>query len=301
MRYRVPDNSNATVLAARVNSQRNRLSILEERLTSGKKINRPSDDPGGSAAVIKLRTSQKEIEQFQRTANTANQKLTATDDTLTGYENLLERVRALVAQGLSDTTTQPARDNLATEIDTLRGRILNTANSKYGDEYLFGGTRQTAPPYNPTTGAPAPSSSTPQYVQIEPGMNAIEVGVTAEKIFADTTSTIFTDLTNAAAALRGTGNSTTDRTTLLNTMDRLKIYTNQVTVAHAKVGANMNAAEGAMSNLASNFLSMEERAGNIEGADFAETAVDISETQRILDATLQVASQKKRTLFDYLG
>lgn len=301
MKYRVADTSTASNLSSRINSQRSRLSVLEERIASGKRINRPSDDPNGAVAVIKLRTSQKEIEQFQRSAKAANQKLTASDDTLTGYENLLERTRTLVSQGLSDTSPQAAKNSLATEIDALRDRILNTANSKYGDEYLFGGTRQNAPPYNPTTGVPAASATLPQYVQVEPGMNAIAIGVTADKVFADATSTIFTDLTNAAAALRGTGNSTTDRTTLETTMNRLKIYTDQVTTAHARVGANMNATEGALGNLANNFVSLDERANDIEGADFAETAMELAETQRVLEATLQIAAQKQRNLFDFLG
>jgi flagellar hook-associated protein 3 FlgL len=300
MKYRVADSSTASSLASRINSQRSRLSVLEERIASGKRINRPSDDPGGSVALIKMRTSQKEIEQFQRTAKTASQKLTATDDTLTGYENMLERVRTLVAQGLSDTSTQGAKNSLATEIETLRGTILNVANSKYGDEYLFGGTRQTQPPYNQTTAAPGPLAIA-QFIQIEPGRNPIEAGVTSDKVFADATATIFTDLTNAANALRGTGNAATDRATLQNTMSRLIIYTNQVTTAHAKVGANMNAADSALQNLTNSFLSIDERAGDLEGADFAETAMDLAETQRVLEATLQIAAKKSRNLFDYLG
>jgi len=300
MNFRVSDNSTSSRLASRINAQRSRLSTLQEQISSGKRINRPSDDPDGAATVIKLRTSQNEIEQFKRNAQTANQKLTAADDTLTGYENLLERARTLVAQGLSDTTTQDGKNALATELDSLRGRILNVANSKYGDEYVFGGTRQNIPPYDPTTAVPN-ASGFPQYIQIEPGTTAIPVGVTANTVFADTTSTIFTDLTNASAALRGTGNPTTDRTTLDSTMTRIEVYTGLVNVAHAKVGANMNTTENAIDNLTNNSLSIDERANAIEDTDFAQAAVDLSSTQQALEATLQVTAQNKRTLFDYLG
>jgi len=301
MNFRVADNSTASKLASRINAQRSRLSVLQERISSGKRINRPSDDPTGAEAVIKLRTSQKEIEQLQRAAQTANQKLTTADDGLTGYENLLERVRTLVAQGLSDTTTQTAKNALATEIEALRGRILNVANSKYGDEYLFGGTRQNAPPFDPTTAAPAATPTAAQYIQIEPGTTAIAAGVTANSLFTDATGDVFTDLTNAVNALRGTGNPTADRTTLETTMSRLGIYTDLVNVAHAQIGANMNATENALENLANNFLSLEQRAGDIEGADFAETALEFAQTQQALEATLQVSAQNRRSLFDYLG
>ncbi len=227
--------------------------------------------------------------------------MTATDDSLSGYETILERVRTLVTQGLSDTTTQAARNALATEIESLRSRVLNVANAKYGDDYLFGGTRQNVPPFDPTTAAPAGTPTSAQYIQIEPGATAIPVGATADTIFIDATSDVFTDLTNAVNALRGTGNPTTDRTTLETTMSRLGIYTDLVNVAHTVTGAYMNATELAQQNLISNFLSIDERASAIEDADFAETAIALAKTQRTLDATLQVVAQGRRSLFDFLG
>ncbi len=301
MNLRIADNSTAATFTARVNAQRSRLAVLQERLSSGKRINRPSDDPNGAEAVVKIRTSQTEIKQFQRTALAANQKLTAADDSLNGYENLLERVRTLVSQGLSDTATQNAKNALATEIDSLRSRILNVANSKNGDDYLFGGSRQTEPPFDPATAAPSAIPATAQYIQIEPGTNAIPVGVTAESVFSDATSNIFTDLTNAVNALRGTGDAAADRTTLETTMSRIATYTSLVDVAHAAVGANMNATDLAQENLTNNFLNLDERANDIEGDDFAGTALELADAQRALEATLQVASQGRRTLFDYLG
>ena len=301
MNIRVSDNSTAAKFTSRVNAQRNRLEILQEQLASGKRINRPSDDPTGAEAVIKLKTSQTEIQQFQRTTQTAQQKLTAADDTLSGYENLLQRVRTLVTQGLSDTSTQTAKNALATEIDSLRGRILNVANTNYNGEYLFGGSRQNVPPFDQTTAVPAVAPTNAQYIQIEPGTSAVAVGVTADTFLSDATSDIFTDLTNAVNALRGTGNPTTDRTTLETTMSRMAIYNDLANVAHTVIGANMNAAEIAQENLTTGFQSLSDRISDIEDIDFAETALNLTETQRNLDAILQVAGQQKRSLLDFLG
>lgn len=301
MNIRVSDNSTAATFSARVNAQQNRLAILQEQLASGKRINRPSDDANGSEAIIKLKTSQREIEQFQRAAQTAQQKLTATDDTLSGYENLLQRVRTLVTQGLSDTASQTAKNALATEIDSLRTRILDVANSSYNGEYLFGGTRQNASPFDQTTAAPAATPATAQYIQLEPGTTAVAAGVTAESFLSDATSDIFTDLTNVVNALRGTGNEAADRTTLQTTMSRMTIYNDLANTSHTIIGANMNAAELAQENLTAGFQSLSERISGIEDIDFAQTAVKLSETQRNLEATLQATAQRPRSLFDLLG
>lgn len=300
MNFRVTDN-NSNDSIARINAQRSRLSVLQERISTGKRINRASDDPTGAEAVINLKTTQTEIEQFKRSANIASQKLTVTDTALSDYENVLTRIKTLVSQGLSDTTTQQSRSALATEIESLRGRILNLANSKNGDEYLFGGTRQDAPPFDSQTGNPSATAASGQYVKIEPGADAIAVGITAETVFADANSTIFADLTAAVNALRGTGDAAADRAALQNTMNRLGVYSNLSDVAHVRVGVNMQVAEATIERLTNDSLSLDERISSIETADFAETAVEFTNAQRSLDAALQATAQNRRSLFDYLG
>ncbi len=301
MNFRVSDTSSTSNSISRINAQRSLLSVLQERISTGKRINRASDDPAGAEVVLRLRTSQAEIQQFARNAQAATHKLTAADDSLNGYGNLLDRVRTLVAQGLSGTTTQDSRIALATEIESLRSRILAVANSRSDDEYLFGGTRQNAPPYDPVTAAPAVTPTQSQYIQIEPGANALAVGVTANAIFEDSTSSIFTDLEATVTALRGTGDTLADRATLLNANLRLGVYSGLVNNARAIVGANSNSAEITAETLNNNFLSLDERASALELADFAETAIALTDAQRALEASLQVAARGKKSLFDYLG
>jgi flagellar hook-associated protein 3 FlgL len=299
MSYRITENMTSSNFISRINAQRSRMSVLQERLATNKRINRPSDDPSGAEAVLNLRTSQTEIEQFKRSAQAANQQLVAADDSLTGYENILERVRTLVAQGLGDTATQTAKNALATEIDALRARILNVANTKYGDQYLFGGTRQNSAPFDPVSGIPNAAPTTGQYIQVEPGTNAIPAGVTAETVFSDVTSNIFADLTAAAAALRGTGNPIADHAALQTTMSRLQIYRDQASLGHAVIGANMKVTELALDRLTNDSLSFDQRAGSIEDADFAQTALELTDAQNALEATLQTAAASRRSLFDY--
>ncbi len=301
MSFRVTEQTTNTEFTARVNSQRSHLSILQERITTGKRINRPSDDPGGAEVVLSLRTSQTEITQFQRNAQAASQKLTASDDGLGGYQSLLERSRTLLAQGLTGTTTQAGKNAIAAELESIRSRLLNVANSRSGDAYVFGGTRQDVPPYDPATATAAATPASPQYIQIEPGANAIAVGVTADTVFADSTATVFADLNSAVTALRGTGNAAADQAALVNTNNRLSVYSGLINNARAVIGANTNSTESAQEALTSTFQSLEERASGLEEADFAQTAIDLASGQKALEASLQVVAASRRSLFDYLG
>lgn len=301
MPYRISDSNSGFSKVQSINAHRTKIGIMQERLATGKRINRASDDPVGAEMVLNLKTSLKEIEQFQRNTSVANQRLTAADGTLNSYGQILDRLRSLVTQGLNDTTTQQAKDAIATEIVALRERILATANSQYNGEYLFGGTRQNAPPYDPVTGVPAATPTTAQYIQIEPGANAIPVGVTADTVFGDATSDIFTDLTNAIAALRGTGDPVADRATLQNTFSRLGTYTDISNFAQSRIGASVNITDIVRERLSNDTSSLGLRASEIEDADFAETVVSLTESQTALEATLQVIARGKRSLFDFLG
>lgn len=296
---RISSNTSKFDSLSQINAQQSRLNILNERLNTGKRINRPSDDPSGAEAVLNLRTTQTEIKQFERAATSVSQKLLAGDDALNNYQNILDMVKTNVSRGLTDTSLQTARETLATELEALRGRILSVANTKNGDEFVFGGTRQTVAPYD-SAATPAAAPSSTQYVQIEPGANPIPTGVTAQTVFADSTSDIFTDLNNAISALRGTGNAAADKATLQTTMSRLTVYSDQAAISRATIGANMSVADAAKETLTNSYLSIDERATDIEGADFAETALEYADVQKALDATLQVAAKGRRSLFDFL-
>lgn len=302
MPFRVTDSINNSNLIAQIGRQRQRVATAQEHISTGKRINRPSDDPAGAEAVIRLRSTQTELEQFQRTTNSASGKLTHVDGLIGDFQQKLDRIRTILAQGVSDTTTtQTARDALATEIDSLRQQILNIATSTVNGEYVFGGTRQNVPPFD-AAGNPAATPTSPQLVQVEPNATPIATGVIAETVFSDSTGTIFAELTAAAAALRGTGNPTADRATLRSVQDRMVVFANQSGDALARIGANQQLVSDVLERLDRTHFALEESVQKIEDVDFAEAAVEFTEAQQALEATLQTSARfGRRSLLDFLG
>lgn len=301
MPFRVTDSSISSTLASRVGAQRQRLTSLQEQISTGKRINRPSDDPAGAGAVLRLKTSQAEAEQFKSSADAVNDQLTYADTTLDSYQQTLDRIKTLLTQGASDTTTSQQQAVIATEIDSLRQQILSVANASHNGEYVFGGTRQNAPPYDSTTAAPSAIPSATQLVQVEPNAAPIAAGVRAETIFADANGTIFDALSSASAALRGTGNAAADKATLLATLDRLGDFADQANIARTNVGASMNAASAASDRLSNASLSYQAGAQTLEQVDFAQAATDLAAAQNALDASLQASRFGRQSLIDFLS
>lgn len=300
MNYRVPTSQIPDSLLRQINSNRHRIDVLREQLISGKRINRPSDDPIGAEAVISLKTSRAEIRQYQAATVTARQKLDSADNAFNNYQVNLDRANSLISAGLSDITTQSAKDALADEIDALRSGIISFANTRNGNDFVFGGTRQTEAPVDPATGIFSATPTTTQYIQIEPGSNALSIGVTAESFLIEGGVTIFEDLEAAATALRGTGDSAADIAALENAFQRVSQFQDLASSARSTIGVNQQAVETAIDRLGTVDLSIQENISNIEDVDFVEAALDLGDAESALEATLSVAARAQQSLLDYL-
>src|SRR4051812_27959734 len=109
MNFRITDSATSANLAANIAGHRQRLATAQEQLMSGKRINRPSDDPNGAGAVLRIRTSQNIGEQFRNTASNIKERSLVTDGALETYEQVLDRARVLLTQGASSLSTRESR------------------------------------------------------------------------------------------------------------------------------------------------------------------------------------------------
>jgi flagellar hook-associated protein 3 FlgL len=301
MSFRVTDSSANARLVSQINAGQLRVYNAQEKIASGKRINRPSDDPVGAGAVIKLRMQQSTLGQFKRNTEVAHDALLAGDTALDSYENTLDRAKSVLTAGATSFATAESKQALVAELTNLRTHMLGLANNKLGDRYIFGGTRQDAPPYD-STGVAAATPTAAQQVLFSPDSIPQATGVVAENIFADSAGTVFAALDTVITALNGTGNEAADQAAVLTGLDRLSTFAGQARVARIQLGTTMAYAQDVISQLDERSLSLESSAIRVEGADFAEAAIELTQSQQGLDAILQTrAVTHRRTLLDILG
>lgn len=125
---------------------------LQNQIETGKKVNRPSDDPVVAMKGIGYRTALDKVEQFQRNIGEVNNLLDSSDDALDKVGSALHRANELAVKAASDTTTADDRAKIESELDQLRAHIQNIANTKVGDKYIFSGTKTTTPLFDEKTG-----------------------------------------------------------------------------------------------------------------------------------------------------
>lgn len=131
-----------------LNTSNGKMGKLQEQLSSGSKLTRPSDDPVASVKGMGYRTTLTKNAQYTRNMNEVNSWLDASDESLGQVGSALQRVQELVTQAANGTNTKDDREKMITEIKQIRAQIQDVANSKIGDNYIFSGTMTTTPLYD---------------------------------------------------------------------------------------------------------------------------------------------------------
>ena len=129
--------------------QQTKLATLQEQISTGVRINKPSDDPVASARILELEQTVKLNEQFQRNINLAENRLYLEETALTSVENIMQRVRELTLQANNATQDPVSRSSIAFEVDELHSQLVSLSNTiDANGDYLFAGHQSKNKPFS---------------------------------------------------------------------------------------------------------------------------------------------------------
>jgi flagellar hook-associated protein 3 FlgL len=170
-------------------AQQSELHRTEAQLASGKRINKPSDDPTGAAKILDLNSTIGVIDQFSRNIGGAESSLAFEENVIAGVNNSLQRVRELAIQGNNATNSDSDRQLIAQEIYQKLDELTSLANSRDGrGHYIFGGFSVDSPPYADISGSIVYQGDQGQrFVQIGEGTQTA-VGDSGESVFSRVSS-----------------------------------------------------------------------------------------------------------------
>ena len=143
---RVSDNTNYGVVRDSIQRSKSRMENLQTQNATLKKVNKPSDDPIGSAKILEVRTDKVNNEQFLSNSKLAENYLNNTDHAMDDLSEIVMRAKEIaINQASGASSTQDTRMAVAEEIKQLYERAIATGNRRIGDRYIFGGykTMQT--------------------------------------------------------------------------------------------------------------------------------------------------------------
>jgi flagellar hook-associated protein 3 FlgL len=142
---RITENMRFNAMVGNLFSNLNMNNDLTEKIGTQKKVNRASDDPLSATKIITIRQSKIAIEQYVKNIDSCKTWLSATESTLSAASKLLDTVDQIAVGGLGAdaSTRQISADNIQAIIDSM----LSLANTKWGNRYLFSGSREGVEPF----------------------------------------------------------------------------------------------------------------------------------------------------------
>jgi flagellar hook-associated protein 3 FlgL len=300
---RITNSMMARTVLSDLNQVANRLTETQRKLSSGKEINRPSDDPYGAGRALALRSELEAIEQHSRNVDEAVGWQTVTDTALGTIGDLAQRARELVVQGATDTLDVTSRNAIAQEIDQIIAGMKQEANATYDGRYVLAGTNTDVRPYDPSLQATPndafAGNSTAQLREIGPGVT-LAVNVTGDEVLGGTATAsgdMIDVLRDVATHMRA------GDTNALGTTD-LKAVTAEIEnllAVRARVGASINRLDTAKSRLAEIQESATKMLSNVEDADMAKTIIDFNTQQAVYQSALKAGAQViQPSLLDFL-
>ena len=128
--------------------QQARLNQTQLELSTGKKVNKPSDDPSAATQLLKLSALKSNTKQYDRNIDAARNQLELQESVLSNVGNVLQRIRELVIQANNATQSNESRAAIADELYNRIDELLQYANTKDPDgEYIFSGFNSRAPAF----------------------------------------------------------------------------------------------------------------------------------------------------------
>ena len=304
---RITDTFRYRTVISNLNRSRERMNDLQEQLATGKRINRPSDDPEAMSNAMKLRSILESNFQFQDNIQDSITQLSVQEEALNQIYDVLIQVKELTLEGASDTIT--VRSSIAEQLQFTLDNLLEIANSKFNGKYIFGGTETLNKPF--TLNENVLRFSLDDKIVEYRGNNGkinrkineqttIAVNVTGLEVF-DQSAGGGVDIFQMIFDLKKF--MIEDDTTAINgKIEDVSISIEQILKSFLKIGTRKQLVQFNDDRFITQNIEVRAALSNLEDTDFATTFVNFKAEENALNAALSAGARViAPSLLDFLG
>jgi flagellar hook-associated protein 3 FlgL len=270
--------------------QAEQLANKQETMASGKRINRPSDDPLGYGKVLDYRKTLTSLGQYDRNIQNAKNRTEFIETTLGGVEELMVDAKNWAVNQFASASMD--REAAITSVQNIREQMLQMSNSKMGNVYVFAGFQTLTPPfasdgtYNGDNGYYSVMTADNMEMQVEADGSRIFQG--AEDVFDALDQLIV-------------GLQTDDVALIHDQIGRFEQAQDQVQMVRAESGAKYQQLQLVEQQTAKLKLTFEEMMDSTEKANIEETVIDFNNQELAYELALNAAAKIiQPTLMDFL-
>jgi len=285
---RITQNYSIHSLLRQVNDTRERINTLQRNLATGKRINQISDDPYKIESVLRYKKVLKQTEQFKNNINQALDYMDFTSSVLNDAGDILASLKQIAIQGTNDLENSEF-DAHANQVDGLLKELVNIANKKFKDRYIFGGTNTSQTPFTlnaDLSSVIANPNGIDGSLRVEVGNGKIEkYNLSGNDVFNGNVD-VFQVVLNLRDAFRNR-----DTNAISNAVGELDSALNQVLQQNTIIGSKIQRFNTMLNQYDLEEIKLQAFLSKLEDTDMAKAITDLQMEQTALQTSLQVLAQ----------
>jgi flagellar hook-associated protein 3 FlgL len=322
MSFRVTQSMMNTQLLRNISNNMGRMNTLQNQLSTGMKINKPSDDPVGITFALRYRSELDSNDQYSKNVSSSLSMLEYTDTSIGQAGDIMQRVRELLVKGANGTLEQTSLDAVKVEISQMYNQMVEIGNSQFNGKQVFNGEMTGEKPY-PTMGvdgtvdlvADPPLLKAYQVssdngsikYELSAGMK-LGVNITGNEVFGngispnatqaeiESNDNVFLLLQRAYDML-----GSADQKGVSALIGQVDSRMNTMLTKRAEVGAKVNRVDIVQNRLADIEINLKTVQAKTEDADMSEVITNMKTEENVYQASLSVGAQLIRpSLVDFL-
>lgn len=301
-----------------------RMDKIQQSLATGKKFQKPSDDPIGVSRSLRLNTEVANMEQFKRNADDAMSWLSTTEAATNSMINVLQRARELTVKGANGANAVEDREAIAQEIEQLKQQLINIGNTTYAGSYIFSGFKTDRKLFDEDgkyslggTDTDPESLGRHEIMEYNVGIaDRIGVNFVGQRLFGSTAGTSTIDSAVDSQTAVETGDEAQlievfnqliadlngdDSYGIGNALDRLDIHIANINEVRAEIGVKTNRLELTMNRIDDDTINLKSLLSKNEDADIAEVIMNLKMDENVYNASLSAGARIiQPSLIDFL-
>lgn len=322
MSLRVTQSMMNTQLLRNISNNLSRMNTLQNQLSTGMKINKPSDDPVGITFALRYRSELDANDQYTKNVSSSVSMLEYTDTTIGQAGDIMQRARELLIKGANGALEQTSLDAIKVEVAQLYNQMVEIGNSQFNGKQVFNGELTGDKPY-PAMGVDgtvdlladppllkafqvSSDTGTIKY-ELSAGMK-LGVNITGNEVFGEGVSPTATQaeiessdnvflLLQRAHDMLDSG----DQEGISALIAQVDTRMNTMLTKRAEVGAKINRVVLVQNRLDDISINLKTVQAKTEDADMAEVITNMKTEENVYQASLSVGAQLIRpSLVDFL-
>ncbi|MBD1381391.1 flagellar hook-associated protein FlgL [Metabacillus arenae] len=276
------------------------LGKYQDQMNTGKKIQRPSDDPVVAMKGMFYRTNLTEIEQYKRNLTESYQWMENSEGGIEHAQQVVHRVRELLVQAKNGTNSPEDLKSIEVEINQLKEDLIGVANTQVAGRYIFNGTKTDQPAISKNSDGSYTYhfESSDFMVEVSKGVqlksNVDGLNAFGEKL--ESGDNLFETLEKIQAALNSGNMSGSE-----DFLNDINAHFDTMNAERSELGARYNRLELIEDRLSNQEITANKTLSENEDADIEKVIMNLTIQESLHRASLAVGSRLiQPTLMDFL-